>query len=504
MSHLLQNKTTLRSTLFRWFSIQTALITLIIATTIGVLYQSNKMVEIHQTSLELEEATLDLIMLANEQVINPNPRIREQWHLTIESFKAQLIESEEFGSTYQYPQLFSQLAEIETIVNMIQRENLSPQVLKSLQPGLISQIYNLLSYSRQMRKAARQDYVASRPLFFISIALLVLIALISPILILRRMRRIFIDPIYELVESTKQIGQKDFTHAVPAASLQELNQLSQTMNRMRVTLLNEMALKSDLLTEVEQRKLAELEATRLLQQLKQNQDQMLQMEKLSAMGVMVGGVAHELNNPLMGIHNYIEYCLLKVENPKAKSTLQKAMVELERIQHLVKNMLIFSRSKKNPGLENVLLHSLVKSVTELMQPDFKKYGITVHSEIPEEYNIYSSPDLLKQVLVNLLSNARDALKQQDDAQIDIFTVASDKTLTLKIRDNGSGIPESAKLKIFDPFFTTKAAGEGTGLGLSISQELMQQLDSRLVLEDTSSKGTTFSIELPLLEIAPEE
>ncbi len=504
MAKTKQDKTNLKRSIFSWFLIQTGLIALIVATASSLLFHSHKMMDIHQASLELEESTIDLILLANEQLINPNPRIKQQWQVTIADFKTQLLKSDEISDDYQYPQLFSQLAEIETIVNMIQRENLSEAMRKSLQPGLVSQIYNLLAYSQQIRQNSYQDYMQTRPLFLTAIAFLSLLTLLSPIIIVSRMRKTFVYPINNLIESSRQIAQKDFTQPIEGAALQELDQLAQTMNHMRVTLLNEMALKSDLLSEVEQRTMAEKEANKLLKQLQDNQQQMLQMEKLSAMGVMVGGVAHELNNPLMGIHNYIEYCLAKIDNPKAKSTLQKAMLELERIQHLVKNMLIFSRAKKNPGLETLSLLNTVNSVLELMNPDFKKYGITINNEIAKEFEVYSNADLIKQVLVNLLSNARDALKQTDQACITLTASASEnKTVMLRVSDNGSGISPADQVKIFDPFFTTKPAGEGTGLGLSISQELMQQLDSRLILEDTSTKGTTFLIELPLLETSPE-
>lgn len=497
-------RTNLKKTILHWFFLLSVLLSLIVVTTIGLVYQSNRMIEIHQNSARLEETTLDLIMLANEQIILPSQRARLQWKTAVENFKNQLLEAETTGKKYQYPQLFAQLAEIETIINMIQRENLSREMRNELQPGLISQIYNLLAYSRQIRQSARQDHRQTRPYFYAAIGFLSLMVLLSPAIILLRMRKTFLNPIQLLINATRIISRKDFTQPIPSVNLEEINQLAKTMNQMRITLLNEMALKTDLLTEVDQRKFAEREATRLLEQLKANQNQMIQMEKLSAMGVMVGGVAHELNNPLMGIHNYIEYSLSKIDNPKAVSILQKAMVELERIQHLVKNMLIFSRSKKTPTMENISLFDTVNSVVELMQPDLKKYDIELQVQISQDIQIYSSADLLKQVLVNLLSNARDALKQREEGKITINSKLDDQdSAILRISDNGCGIPDDVKMKIFDPFFTTKPAGEGTGLGLSISQELTQQLDTSLVLEDTSTKGTTFSIALPLIKTRRE-
>lgn len=497
------NKLNLKQILTGWFFIQTTLLILVVFATAALIFQSNKMTEIHQGAIELEELTLDLIMLANEQIIHPNTRTTQQWEIAITRFKNALIEAEALDASYQYPQLFAQLAEIETLINMIQREDLSPKVRSELQPGLVSQIYNLLSYSRQIRKNALHHYLVLRPYFYGTIVFLGLMTIIIPVVMLSRSKHIIVKPVQDLIDATKKISQKNFSQPIPGADLEELDQLAKTMNHMRLTLLTEMALKSDLLSEMEQRKTAELEATRLLNQLKDNQKHMIQMEKLSAMGVMVGGVAHELNNPLMGIHNYIEYCLAKADNPKVSNTLQKAMVELERIQHLVHNMLIFSRSNKNPKMEVLSLQLLTDAVAELMLPDLKKYNIHLDNQVPSTIDVYSNGDLLKQVLVNLLSNARDALKKRSNGVISITAQPShENTVILRIIDNGEGIPQSAQAKIFDPFFTTKMAGEGTGLGLSISQELMQQLDSKLLLEDTSNNGTTFALELPLTQPQP--
>ena len=494
-------KSSLKKTLLWGAGWQFGAVLIILVSMVVLVVQSKHLIETQQQVISIKESSVTLMMLANEQVMHPSVRVQQQWKEAVNRAKNQLSGLRTGPKDIEYQALLVQFVEIDRHVQRLQAEALPPKVRLALQPALVSQIYNLLALSQQLLSEVENSYENKQKNVLFILGFVSLLALILPLYLLFNVLRKIILPVQSLVASTEVIGQKDFTQPIPKTQLLELDVLVDSMNSMRLTLLNEMALKSDLLTEIEQRALAEKEALKLLEQLKKNQHQMLKMEKLSALGIMVGGVAHELNNPLMGVHNYVEYSLSKVTDPKVLTMLGRAIEEIERMQHLVTNMLIFSRTKQRVGLEDIELFNVVESVITLMEPDFKKFSITVHNQVSQGLSIYSNSDIIKQVLVNLLSNARDALKNTDSREVTILDEAlSDTLVNLKVIDTGGGISDKDATLVFDPFYTTKPVGEGTGLGLSISRELMQQLDSELVLERTSIAGTTFSMSLPIAPI----
>lgn len=246
-----------------------------------------------------------------------------------------------------------------------------------------------------------------------------------------------------------------------------------------------------------------LENARLLEktqaaylQLQENQEHMLQMEKLSALGTLVGGVAHEINNPLMGVMNFVEFVADRSSEPKTKDILNQAMQQLQRIKNIVSNMLVFMHSKSiftgNCSVTEVLGQTLL-----LLEGELRKKAISVETEIPIDLpNIACTAESLQQILINLLINARDALSDTENPYIRICAAAANKTVEIIVSDNGPGIAEDIQNRMFDPFFTTKPPGKGTGLGLSVTQRLIQDCNGTITVQSKMDEGCRIILKFP--------
>jgi signal transduction histidine kinase/ActR/RegA family two-component response regulator len=240
------------------------------------------------------------------------------------------------------------------------------------------------------------------------------------------------------------------------------------------------------------------------------QEQLMQSEKMSAIGQLISGVTHELNNPLSGIIGYAQLLQGSKVEPKERKSLGKIYSEAVRCQKIVQNLLSFSR-RHAPEKVRCNLNEVIESVLEL-----RSYQLQVDEiEVVRRYD----PDLpgtlfdfhqIQQVILNVVNNAHHAMMEMPGRTRRLITVTErDGGLVRgRIIDTGPGIPRNRLEKIFDSFYTTKAAGKGTGLGLSLSKAIMDDHQGRIGAESVLGEGTTFVIELPLIEeetgeIAPE-
>jgi signal transduction histidine kinase len=222
-------------------------------------------------------------------------------------------------------------------------------------------------------------------------------------------------------------------------------------------------------------------------------ERMIQIEKLSSLGTMVGGVAHEINNPLMGVMNYVEYARDKAADAKSVEVLNNALHEIDRIRLIVQHMLVFVRADSDhQAICNV--HDSVKRTASLLEGEFRKNAIQLQLDLPPDLpQIKCSASSLQQVLVNLLLNARDAIAGQAVQRITITGQYQEGEVTLTVCDNGPGVNEEIRNKLFDPFFTTKPIGKGTGLGLAVSRQLLEEVGGRLSYNENPAPGACFQL-----------
>jgi len=227
--------------------------------------------------------------------------------------------------------------------------------------------------------------------------------------------------------------------------------------------------------------------------------QLLQSEKLSSLGTMISGVAHELNNPLTSIIGNAQL-LSRQDIPDAvKGKLNVILKESLRSSKIVAGLLAFAREHK-PERSMVNINTIVWESMKLREYDLKVNNVDVRMSLSEDLpDISADPFHVQQVFINIISNARDALAGREMSALDIKTYRKDNSILIEFEDNGPGIPDKYIKKIFDPFFTTKEPGKGTGLGLSVAYGIIREHNGAISVESKPGTGTKFIVMLPMAE-----
>ncbi|MGM3307669.1 ATP-binding protein [Anabaena sp. WFMT] len=364
--------------------------------------------------------------------------------------------------------------------------------------------------------------------------------------------RWIIKPILDLSQASRVIADGNFNKSVELKGINELEILGQSFNHMARQLqesftaletANQNLERSN--TELEQRveaRTLELQAT--IQELHHTQTQMVQSEKMSALGQMVAGIAHEINNPVNFIHGnlthieqytqdllalaqlYQDYLpeppveiiekLNEIDFEFLEDDLAKVLKSMAmgttRIQEIVLSLRNFSRLDE-AEVKEVDIHEGIDSTLVILNNRLKAKSDRMGIEVIKEYGKLPLIDCyagqLNQVFMNILNNAIDALDERDKmrsldkintqpSKIKISTVYQDGWISIHITDNGSGIREEDSSNVFNPFFTTKPVGKGTGLGLSISYQIItQKHGGKFYFHSTPGEGTEFVIQLPM-------
>ncbi|MFZ3214861.1 MAG: ATP-binding protein [Candidatus Acidiferrales bacterium] len=235
---------------------------------------------------------------------------------------------------------------------------------------------------------------------------------------------------------------------------------------------------------------------------RQIQSKLLQTEKMAAVGQLVSGIAHELNNPLTAIMGYGQLLLGQGLAPEQFAEASKVFQEAERARRIVKNLLYFARENK-PERTRVHLNEIVERTLALRSYELRVENILVECQLAADLpETMADPFQLQQVVLNLLMNAEQALLQErGQGKVIIRTRLSDgHRIAVEISDDGPGVPREIASRIFDPFFTTKPSGVGTGLGLSIVYGIVRQHGGEVTFENQAGGGARFVVELPLLEV----
>jgi two-component system NtrC family sensor kinase len=253
------------------------------------------------------------------------------------------------------------------------------------------------------------------------------------------------------------------------------------------------------MTENLQQSRAELEQT--FEKLKGTQAQLVQSEKLSAVGEFVAGVAHELNNPLAAVMGFSEILKDADVDLKYRRYLEMIFKSAQRCQKIVRSLLSFAR-RHQPERKPVPVNDLVETVLEIVGYQLRTNNIEVITQFDPTLPVVLVDDhQIQQVLLNVVNNARQSIENyRPDGWIKIITEASDENARIIIHDNGPGIPEENMRRIFDPFFTTKEIGQGTGLGLSLCYGIIKEHGGTITPLNRHGEGATFIIELPVLRM----
>ena len=227
------------------------------------------------------------------------------------------------------------------------------------------------------------------------------------------------------------------------------------------------------------------------------EEQLQQREKLSSIGLLAAGVAHEVNTPLTGVSSYTQMLLgMLNENDPKHALLQKVRTQAERATNIVNNLLNFSRTGSATEFAEIDVARVFDDTLQLLEPQLRRSQIEIvrryDKDAPEAY---ANAGKLQQVFTNLILNARDAIP--DGGRIVVATdTAEDGSVVAEISDTGIGIAPENVAKIYDPFYTTKGVGQGTGLGLAVSYGIIQEHAGRISVESEPGHGTTFRITLP--------
>jgi two-component system NtrC family sensor kinase len=231
-----------------------------------------------------------------------------------------------------------------------------------------------------------------------------------------------------------------------------------------------------------------------------SEEQLLQSQKLAAIGELSAGIAHEINNPLAIIRQEAEWLLhlFKKESPpdaaEIKNCITEVVHQVDRAREITHNLLNFAR-RQQPVVQAVDLNRLVEDMTMLVAKEAQHNRISMVKQLqPDLPLINSDAPLLRQVILNLLNNAIQAVGQ--DGTVTVTTRVDANQVMVQVDDTGSGISKENLAQIFDPFFTTKPQGKGTGLGLSICHGIIERLGGRISAASEEGKGASFIVKLP--------
>ena len=228
------------------------------------------------------------------------------------------------------------------------------------------------------------------------------------------------------------------------------------------------------------------------------EEQLQQREKLSSIGLLAAGVAHEVNTPLTGVSSYTQMLLgmLPETDPK-HALLQKVRRQADRASDIVNNLLNFSRTGNVTEFGEVDVNRVLKDTLQLLEPQMRRSHIEIvrafDLDLPK---VFANAGKLQQVFTNLILNARDACSEGGRITLTTTASAEDDSVTIEVADTGHGIAPENVAKIYDPFFTTKGVGRGTGLGLAVSYGIVQEHSGQITVNSTPGKGTSFRITLP--------
>ena len=346
-----------------------------------------------------------------------------------------------------------------------------------------SQKWGTVRLGFSLRHAYTLIHQTRRDLFLVS-----LLAILCGISLAVYMAMRIARPIGQLVAGVHEFAEGSYDRPVRVNSQDEIGYLATAFEQMRTAL---------------QRHLASLEDEKRLledanQRLRETQQQLIQSERMAAVGKLASRVAHEVNNPLAIIKTAIRIASNQsTGDTPVKKTLQEIEEEIGRIARIIRGLLDLSRPR--PTEEIIQVNAVIQSLESLLEQDLREKRISLSIALdPDLPCVCLSADQLKQVILNLVRNAEDAMP--GGGRLSIQTRQREHTVEVAVDDTGCGISEEQLRHVFDPFFTTKGPEHGMGLGLCVSYGIIQAAAGSIVVESDVGRGTTFRVRLPAREV----
>jgi len=297
-----------------------------------------------------------------------------------------------------------------------------------------------------------------------------------------------------VVKGAESFSQGDLTARIPATGSDELTELSETFNRMGGEL---EAARAKLMRWNDELRQRVEEAT---QELKDAQAQLLESQKMAAIGQLGAGVAHEINNPLAGILGNTQLLMLdRAESDPDFDTLRKIEQMAKRCKDITQNLLRFSQAREKGQLRPMDLNAVVRDAFSLSDNQVKGEGIAVVVKLqPGPLMVQGDPGHLSQVVLALMQNARTAMMKSKVKELRIYTRAEGASAVVQVVDTGKGILPEHLPRLFEPFFTTKDVWTNVGLGLSVAYRVITEHQGKIDVATQVGKGSTFTVRLPRL------
>lgn len=330
------------------------------------------------------------------------------------------------------------------------------------------------------------------------VALSLAFVLITSVLLSVFVHRLIYVPLRDLEGGAKRLAAGNLDEVIPVRSSDEFGQLSEAFNSMTVALRNSRQELREWAATLEQRVAERTHALHIAQA------EALRGEKLASVGLLAAGIAHELNNPLTGVLTFST--LLRKKMPadsQDAEDLDLVIRETKRCAAIIRRLLDFAREKA-PEKKFADLNRLIEDTARIVErpAHLQDIGITLDldSRLPQ---VWMDPDLLKQVVMNMLVNAQHAIDEKGTITVRTRELPASpgakapRRVEVSIIDTGCGIPAKDLPRIFDPFFTTKGVGKGTGLGLSVSHGIVSAHGGTIEVESQPGEGTTFRVRLPV-------
>jgi signal transduction histidine kinase len=287
--------------------------------------------------------------------------------------------------------------------------------------------------------------------------------------------RIILNPIYRLVLKVRDAAGSEVVEHIRMSPGKELEELDLHINRL-ISRIN-----------------------KAHEDLQKNRELLERSSKLAAIGKIAPALAHEIRNPLTAIKMLI-YAMMQEPDldEEKRHDLEIITHEIDRVEGFLQNFLKYARPAK-PQMQSVAIVPVIKETLQLMQPRFRQGNIRlVESHENEDFRLKADPDMIKQVIMNLVLNGIESMGQDGELTIATNTIEDNKlgkVYRISVIDTGSGIPEEIRESLFDPF--VKGKDQGVGLGLSISQRIAEQHHGWISALNNSGRGATFTIHLPV-------